>query len=81
MVQMNQNLEQFYTALGSTPYAKTAFAKRVAKRCNIIPKSVQNWCKGLNKPNDPEHYRILAEESGLLEENLFKDFDDVQAPA
>lgn len=45
---------------------------RLSMLCKCSAQAVYNWAAGLNKPRDPRMYRILAEATGLKQEDLFR---------
>jgi len=65
------NLTNYYEQLPTAKAPKTEFVSRAAKRCNVNEATVRLWVKGKSKPNNPEHFDILAEETGIDKENLF----------
>lgn len=67
-----QNLNEFYMNLPRATTPKTDFVKRIAFRCETDPQTVRLWIRGKSKPSKQEYIKILAEETGIKEENLFK---------
>jgi len=65
------NLSNYYEQLPTVNAPKTEFVSRVARLCGVNDATVRLWVKGKTKPNNPEHFDILAEETGIDKENLF----------
>ena len=70
MEKRKKNLKEFYNAL-DTKSPRRSFIKRVAERCGVTEESVKNWVFRGIKPQRYTYVRILEEETGLKENELW----------
>lgn len=67
-----KTLSDYYESLPPATAPKTEFVKRIAERTGKEEATVRLWIKGKTKPDDPKHWGILSEETGIPVENLFR---------
>lgn len=65
-------LSSYYKTLPKPIPPKTAFIKRIAKRCNVNESTVRNWVKGRGTPEEEKHLDIISEETNIPKDQLFK---------
>ncbi|MCI2145802.1 MAG: hypothetical protein LKK08_06095 [Bacteroidales bacterium] len=63
-----QNLKTFYAGM---KYGKYELARRIADRCGVSLNTACYWMRGNGKPGKETYYKVLAEETGIPEEDLF----------
>lgn len=68
---LKEFLEEFPTQFNP----RAVKANELAVLCKVSTQSLYNWMHGISKPKDPRAYRILAEATGLRQEDLFKEVD------
>lgn len=64
-------LSSHYHGLASATHPKTDFINEVALKCGVTYTTVRNWIGGHARPSDKSHYGILAEITGIPEDQLF----------
>lgn len=65
------SLKGYYQSLPERISPKQDFLEKIAKRCNKTVTTVRNWVLYNIKPMNPEHVRIISEETGIKEEDLW----------
>lgn len=55
---------------------KIEFFRKIRRRLGVSITMVDKWCNLDAKTDNPEYLKVLSEETGIAEENLFKSFDD-----
>lgn len=68
-------LKDYYKSLAKPVVfsEKQRFLERIAERCEVSDTTVRNWCMYGFRPQKPKYLKILSEETGIPEENLFQD--------
>ena len=68
---MEMTLRSYYDSLPAPVAPKTAFINKIAVMCGVNTATVRQWVKGRAFPSDPNHYAVLARETGIESEKLF----------
>ena len=64
-------LKGYYESLPKRKSPRKEFVDEVASRCGVSEQTVRNWCIYGMKPQDFKHVKILAEITGIKEEELW----------
>ena len=67
------SLQGYYNSLKRPTPPKKEFVQRIARCCGVDVQSVRNWCKYGIRPSCKDYVRILVEETGIKEEDLWED--------
>lgn len=65
-------LKDYYKGLPDATCPKTDFLNEVQRRTGMSLSSVRNWITYGMKPNNPQHRHIVAEITGIAEEDLWR---------
>ena len=65
-------LKDYYSALPKRKSPRKDFVQEVSERCGVSEQTVRNWCIYGMKPQDFRHVKILAEITGIKEEELWR---------
>lgn len=65
-------LQDYYQSLERPEPPKTSFVRDVAAKCGVDTYTVRLWIKGVNRPLNKEHVKILSIVTGIEEEKLWE---------
>ena len=63
-------LKGYYDGLGKIS-PRATFIRRVASKCNVTESTVRNWVLHGMTPQRYTYIKVLEEETGIKEENLW----------
>lgn len=71
--KQQMTLKGYYDGLPTASYPKTEFVNKLSILCKTSTTTVRNWIRGVAKPKQERCVEILAKETGIPKELLWKD--------